>query len=237
MGRATSLQMMKDRVIWMLKYDNFELVDLPNNYFVFRTTNRELNKRLLYDGPWIIQGHYLAVQRWSPNFNPDYNKVKKLAIWVRVPTLPIHCYSEECLLELGNMIGRALKVDLNTLAHYQSSSNMVERGKFARVSVEIDLNKKLQSKFVIRRTVYTVEYEGLDIICFKCGKYGHTQEDCPLNAELEKTQASPDMNSLEKERPETAAEDQPRHPLVGVLGVSITKEFGTWMKAKKTFRQ
>ncbi|KAI9120384.1 hypothetical protein K1719_007417 [Acacia pycnantha] len=75
-----------------------------------------MGRKLLFDGPWLIQGHYLEVQRWSPNFIPYCNKVKKVAIWVRVPTLPMHVYSEECLLELGNLIGKALQVDINTQA-------------------------------------------------------------------------------------------------------------------------
>lgn len=169
LGRQTNLNMMKDRVSWMLKSENFEIIDLPNNYFVFRTTDKSLTSKLLFDGPWVIQGHYLAVQRWSPNFNPYSNKRSKVAIWVRVPTLPIHLYTEEFMLELGNMVGKALKVDLNTLAQKDNKLNEVSRAKFARVSVEVDLNKQLKSKFRIRTQLYTVEYEGLNKICFKCG--------------------------------------------------------------------
>lgn len=175
-----------------MKSNDFELVDLPNNFYVFTTTNMEVKRRLLFDGPWIIQGHYLAVQRWSPNFNRFCSKVQKVAIWVRIPILPIHCYSEEVLLELSNLIGKAIKVDLNTLAHCTDKKNVVERGKFARVSVEVDLSKKLQSRFVIRTRIFTVEYEGLDTICFKCGKYGHNQESCLINVNPETNSASPE---------------------------------------------
>lgn len=97
LGRDPPLQMMKDRLAWLLKSSLFELIDLPNNYFIFRYADMELRRRLLFDGPWLIQGHYLAVQCWSLNFNPYCNIVRKVAIWVRVPTLPIHVYAEECL--------------------------------------------------------------------------------------------------------------------------------------------
>ncbi|XP_028791628.1 uncharacterized protein LOC114747457 [Neltuma alba] len=116
LGKTTSLQVMKDRVGWLPRTNKFKLIDLPNNYFVFRTDNLELNRRLLFDGPWLIQGHYLVVQRWSPNFNPYCNRVHKVAIWVRVPTLLMHMYSEECMWERGNLIRKSLKVDMNTLA-------------------------------------------------------------------------------------------------------------------------
>lgn len=173
LGRQANLEKMKDRIAWLIKSTNFELIDLPNNYFVFCTEQKELSRKLLYEGPWVIQGHYLAVQRWSPNFNPLCNKCKKVAVWVRVPILPMRIYSEHCLMQIGNIIGKALKVDLNTLAQ-KNNLVAVERGKFARVSVEIDLNQPLKSRFVIRRRIYAVEYEGLDLICFKCGVYGHS---------------------------------------------------------------
>ncbi|KAI9120274.1 hypothetical protein K1719_007307 [Acacia pycnantha] len=70
LGKSANLAMMKDRIAWILRSKSFELIDLPNNYFLFKTGNRDLRLRLLFDGPWVIQGHYLAVQRWSPNFNP-----------------------------------------------------------------------------------------------------------------------------------------------------------------------
>ncbi|KAI9127411.1 hypothetical protein K1719_001970 [Acacia pycnantha] len=70
LGKSANLAMMKDRIAWILISKSFELIDLPNNYFLFKTGNRDLRLRLLFEGPWVIQGHYLAVQRWSPNFNP-----------------------------------------------------------------------------------------------------------------------------------------------------------------------
>lgn len=82
LGRNTNINMMRDRLSWVLKNENFELVDLPNNYYVFKSGDKNLCKRVIFDGPWVIQGHYLAVQRWSPNFNPYCNKVRKVAIWI-----------------------------------------------------------------------------------------------------------------------------------------------------------
>ncbi|KAI9116630.1 hypothetical protein K1719_012288 [Acacia pycnantha] len=110
--------------------------------------------RLLFDGPWLIQGHYLAVQIWSPNFNPYYNKVQKEAVLVRIPMLSMQVYAENCLLEVGNMIGKALKVDINTLAECHNRNMMVERGKFARVSVEVDLNQAPKSRGESAREIY-----------------------------------------------------------------------------------
>ncbi|KAJ1423981.1 Zinc finger, CCHC-type [Sesbania bispinosa] len=55
-----------------------------------------------------------------------------------------------------------------------------ERGKFARLCVEVDWKKPLISQFELLGRDYSVEYEGLFLICFTCGKYGHRKEGCPL---------------------------------------------------------
>lgn len=60
------------------------------------------------------------------------NTQGKTTIWVRVPNLPIHCYNEEFLWNLGNIIGKSLKVDLKTLAYEQSDKSIIERGRFER---------------------------------------------------------------------------------------------------------
>lgn len=227
LGRKINLNMMRDRLAWLLKSDNFELVDLPNNYFVLRSGDMSLTRKLIFYGPWLIQGHYLAVQRWSPNFNPYSNKTRKVAIWVRIPTLPIHMYSEEFILELGNLIGTALKVDINTLAQRDNKNTEVARAKFARVSVEIDLNKKLQSRFRVRSTIYPVEYEGLNIICFKCGIYGHNQEGCP--AATVSTNPPPDSMETELTLVAGAAKNEGR-TIISTPGMNLEEPYGDWMQ-------
>ncbi|KAF7831790.1 LIM domain-containing protein A-like [Senna tora] len=52
-------------------------------------------------------------------------------------------------------------------------------GKFARICVELNLKRKLVPHVVIRGRCYGVEYEGLHLICFHCGKYGHQKGVCP----------------------------------------------------------
>ncbi|KAI9109722.1 hypothetical protein K1719_019352 [Acacia pycnantha] len=151
----------------------------------------------------------------------------------------MHVYSEECLLEIGNMIGKALKVDVNTLAQCNNQNMMVERGKFARVSVEVDLNQALKSRFVIRSTIYTVEYKGLDLICFKCGKYGHSQEKCPLARNVEENLSEisqPVVNTSHASKNPSCCHAQLK-PLVSVPGINSDDEFGSWMIAKRNSRK
>nr|KYP36275.1 hypothetical protein KK1_042632 [Cajanus cajan] len=63
-----------------------------------------------------------------------------------------------------------LKIDKLTSLH--------SRGKFARICVEINLSRKLVSMINVMGHIIKLEYEGLHAICFKCGKYGHKQDQC-----------------------------------------------------------
>ncbi|KAI9102300.1 hypothetical protein K1719_023502 [Acacia pycnantha] len=54
LGRKTNIDMLKDIIKWLLRSENFELIDLPNNYFVFRITKEALCNKLLFDEPWQL---------------------------------------------------------------------------------------------------------------------------------------------------------------------------------------
>ncbi|XP_028775391.1 zinc finger CCHC-type and RNA-binding motif-containing protein 1-like [Neltuma alba] len=110
----------------------------------------------------------------------------------------------------------------------------VERGKFARVSVEIDLNRKLQSRFMLRKRMFTVEYKGLEEICFKCGRYGHKLEICPLNMERRTEPKEGKQNLPENKESMPELKEDGKQALFSMPGVTLEEEYGTWMKAKHT---
>ena len=89
------------------------------------------------EGPWSILGHSLTVREWQPDFRPEYATIDSTAVWIRFPGMPIEYYDEKLLMTIGNTIGKAIKVDSNTRS--------ATRGRFARVCVEIDLNKSKTS--------------------------------------------------------------------------------------------
>lgn len=85
-------------------------------------------------------------------------------------------------MDVGNTVGKAIKVDLTT----QDAS----RAKFARVCVEVNLARPLLPSVTIYGYRQPVEYEGLHQICFKCGQYGHKLELCTAVTELPSTDPS-----------------------------------------------
>ena len=71
---------------------------------------------------------------------------------------------------IGGMLGTMCKVDPITETQ--------ARGRYARICVEIDISEPLLGSIIIDDRTIRVEYESLGLICFKCGKYGHSKESC-----------------------------------------------------------
>ena len=42
-----------------------------------------------------------------------------------------------------------------------------------RICVKLNLQKKLVPKVIVAGLIFNVEYEGLTMICFSCGRFGH----------------------------------------------------------------
>lgn len=116
----------------------------------------------------MIFDHYLIVQEWTPNFNPQTNRIEKILASVRLPALPMEYFDEDILLRIRDAIGRVIKVD--------DTTSLTSRGKFVLVCVELDVMKPLLAKFDIEEIFYPIEYERIHLVYFKCGMYGHRLE-------------------------------------------------------------
>ncbi|KAK9100309.1 hypothetical protein Scep_023739 [Stephania cephalantha] len=72
----------------------------------------------------------------------------------------------------GDM-GEVLKIDYNA----QSG----KRCQFARIAVLLDLTKPLKSMMMVDKARrQRIEYENLHIVCYRCARYSHTVDNCPL---------------------------------------------------------
>lgn len=170
--------------------------------------------RVLSEGPWMIGEHYLHAH----NFIADEAKIMTLPVWIRFPWLLMEYYTEEWLMKAGNMIGRTLRIDNTTQA--------TARGRFARVCIEIDLEKPVTASCRMRGKKWQIQYEGLHDLCFTCGKYGHKEIKCPLTNVNNQDQAGDktDENTSTKEIAPVQKEDQ-------------RSTFGSWLVVQRSRRR
>ncbi|KAI9086450.1 hypothetical protein K1719_031534 [Acacia pycnantha] len=167
-------------------------------------------------GPWMIYGHYLTVQPWTPSFKPQDHVINQVMGWIRLPKLPARYYHKSIICSIGSVFEDVIKVDYNT--------NSGDRGKFARIAVSLDLTKPLTSKIMVDGELIYMEYEGLPTICFNCGRYSHLQGACPaLRA------------SSSNDQPEATLAPEPNVPSPDLQAREAT-QFGAWMQVQRCRR-
>lgn len=172
LGKKVNFRMLENKLQrdWARK-GTIQITDLAKNFYVVQFSSKEDYKHALLEGPWMLADHYLLVQRWRPFFLTNATVERKVVVWVRFPELPLELYNDRFLWRVGPKLGTLLKIDRLTSIH--------SRGQFARLCVEIDLSKKLIPSIIVRGVILKLEYEGLHVVCFACGKYGHKQDSCP----------------------------------------------------------
>lgn len=184
LGKKVGLSFMRAKLVHLWQpTGHLEVIDLNHGYFVVRLSNSMDFQHVLDGGPWIIMGHYLVVQQWKPEFIPADDDLGKVAVWIRIPDFPVEYYGKTFLWRIGESLGRMVKIDVHSMRSDQEGGLLqggTGRGSFARICVEVDLRKTLVAKFEFHDVTYKVEYEGLNQICFHCGRFGHRLEICPL---------------------------------------------------------
>lgn len=174
LGRNISLLSLtrKLKELWKPKGSMF-VMDLPRQFFMVRFKLEEEYMAALSGGPWRAFGSYLMVQAWSPEFDPLKDEIVTTPVWVRLSHIPVNFYHKTILMGIAKGLGRPIKVDLTTLNF--------ERVRFARICVEVNLNKPLKGTVMVNGERYFVLYEGISAICSTCGMYGHLVHACPRN--------------------------------------------------------
>lgn len=205
----------KVRQMWG-KSGNVDLSDIGNGYLI--ATFKDLGDYYfaLEGGPWMVQNHYPTVQTWKRNFNPWNESIKRVAIWVWLPGLPDDYYDKKFFYHLGNKIGKAIRVDDMNL-------NRV-RTMYARICVEVDLAAPLLPLYEVDGNALRIEYEGLQLICFNCGKFRHIMEQCPPKKKTSENQGN-DVELTRSQLNEKSPESMKK-------GGETANKFRQWMVAQ-----
>ena len=77
--------------------------------------------KVLKGGPWFVGEHFLAIRQWEPYFKASKASFNSVAVWVRLPELPIEFYDNSVLLEIGKAIGPVLRIDSYTASGARGS--------------------------------------------------------------------------------------------------------------------
>ena len=165
--------------LWRLQ-GGFEVMNVGNDYFMVKFDLEADRAKVIERGPWMIMDHYLAVKLWTPDFNPSEECFGKTMVWFRLSGLNLLYYHESALRTIVAGVGKLVRVDVTT--------KTVERGRFARVCAEVDLNHPVVRKVWINDHWHEVEYENLHLICSSFDCYGHMARNCKVSGAREVVQ-------------------------------------------------
>lgn len=131
-------------------------------------------------------------------------------------------YDDRTLFEIGDQIGTTIMVDINT--------EMQTRAKFAKICVEVDLDKPLIPFYVLDGAQLNFEYEGIHMVCFSCGRFGHAKENCPLKKVEARAEKEGGVQKVSTESISIVKKDM-------VVEVEKEGNYGQWMMVERKPRR
>lgn len=117
-------------------FGEISISDLPDGYLLFHYESFDVVQKLMFEGPWGVNGATLQRTPRKPFFEPALAKLSIAVVWVQLHNLPVEFGNGDSLETISNSLGCLLKID-----DYTSS---LSRSKFARICVEIDLTIPLK---------------------------------------------------------------------------------------------
>ena len=130
-------------------------------------------------------------------------------MWVRFPEIQIEFYEHNALLKIGRAIGPVLHID----AHTANGA----RGRFVQMCIQVNLDKPLVRSMYLGKLKQIIQYEGVESLCFECGRIGHKKEECPFTVRepTNVVQVEQSMEATPKEAKQPAGKSH--------------DDFGEWM--------
>ncbi|CAI0380721.1 unnamed protein product [Linum tenue] len=205
------------------------VVDLEQGYFMVKFSLESDYCRALTGGPWTISDHYLVVRKWTSSFRITEKLPPSLVVWVRFPAMPIQYYHTRILTAIGNMLGKLIRINYNT--------QTAQRGKFARIAIELDVSQPLTPDFYLDGAVQLIEYENLPQVCFSCGRIGHVQEECADNQPPANVHSTAALSTTALLTPPSLQQAPAAETHTSTETVRTEEAFGPWMVVQRRNRR
>ncbi|KAK4727359.1 hypothetical protein R3W88_032276 [Solanum pinnatisectum] len=113
LGKKMSHKYLKRKLALLWKPPKeITLIDLGYDYFIVKYLKEENMIKALQNGLWFVNGFFLSIKKWHPNFVAYEVDETISAIWIRLPELPTKYYDHKILAKIGTKIGRLVKTDV-----------------------------------------------------------------------------------------------------------------------------
>ncbi|PPR83483.1 hypothetical protein GOBAR_AA37232 [Gossypium barbadense] len=103
----------------------------------FRDKEEEVGNGMMIDSPSGQPATWREKLLWIMAFDPSQAYPSVVMAWIRFSALPSYLYNHKIITEIGELVGKVVKLDLNTDSR--------TRGYFARLAVYVNLETPLVS--------------------------------------------------------------------------------------------
>ncbi|XP_043725540.1 uncharacterized protein LOC122672107 [Telopea speciosissima] len=153
---------------------SLDLFLLDNGVFIFKFYSEEVKAHALDGAPWMVSSKPIFLRQWSPYVLLHKVDLNSIPLWVTLPGLPLHYWSQECLSRIGSVIGYPLYIDARTLK--------MDRLSFARIYVDVSADCAPPSSITISEEdgfsfVQSIRFDWLPPHCIHCKLFGHYSHD------------------------------------------------------------
>jgi len=146
-----------------------------SGWLIYKFTNEVDRLAVLKGGPYLVFGRPLILKEMPEFFDFNLAEICKVPVWIKLPNLPLRCWSLQSLSKIASMVGKPLQSDMLT--------SSMARLSYARILIEIDLRKPLRDHIAVSLPNgvlidQQVIYETLPKFCSHCHVMGHLEASC-----------------------------------------------------------
>ncbi|CAO2827728.1 unnamed protein product [Amaranthus hypochondriacus] len=139
-------------------------------YYILQFHSERECEEILLGGPYFLNRAPIVVKKWSVKFDFKDEILRVIPVWVRLPSLPLHCWGEETLSRIVSAVGVPIMTDECTAKQLKIS--------YARILVEVDITKNFLEDIKVRDNLGREFFqkaipEWRPYFCHKCNKVGH----------------------------------------------------------------
>ncbi|XP_056689965.1 uncharacterized protein [Spinacia oleracea] len=120
---------------------NWTHVGTPNvflhddGYFIIQFDSVDDRNTIMSGGPYTFFNKPMIIKPWSSEFNFYEEVLRVIPLWVRLPNLPLNCWSSDSLSRIASLLGVPVCAD--------DCTSRQQRVSFARILVEMDVTAVL----------------------------------------------------------------------------------------------
>jgi hypothetical protein len=102
-------------------------------FFAFLFEKKEYRDLNFCSSPYFMGTRGMYLNKWTSDFSLENDIPSAVSVWVKFPFLPLHCWNDETIRNIGNTLG-------NYIYHAESKEGL---HAYDRLCVKVDLEKGL----------------------------------------------------------------------------------------------